>query len=189
MLPCMSSTVPFTQLRHNNLPAYVAEGYGGKEIEAWPVYDFFVEYLSGDMGGATEAYVAWYMEQLASYADVPKSQGGMLHGSLFTLIERETGKSFSETTVAEREAVVRVRVKQRFALLTRIVGEGYRVEKGDRIEAVRNGKYVYLKGGHHRAAALRALGEEDMPGLFVFPHPIVYALYSILRNIKYGISK
>lgn len=178
--------VPFSQLRHNDLPAYVAAGYGGKELTEWPVYDFFLEYLSGDMGSATSAYESWYFEQLKDYADVPKSKGGMQFGSLYRLIEKETGKPFGEVTDLEKKKVISIRVRQRFALLARIVGEGYVPEKGDRIEAVKKGKYIYLKGGHHRAAALLALGEEVLPNVFVFPHPFVYALYTIARNLKHG---
>ena len=187
MLRLMRQAILFTQLRHNNLPAYKTEGYGGKEIEAWPVYGFFHTYLTGDVVGATEAYVSWYMEQLERYGEVAKRKGGMRHGSLYCLIEKETGKPFDEAYAIEKEMMIRKRVAQRFQLLTRIVGEGYDPRKGERIEAVRDGTVVYLKGGHHRAAIVRALGDEEMPGLFVFPHPIVYAVYSFLRNLKYDI--
>lgn len=110
----------------------------------------------------------------------------MQYGSLYRLIEQETGKLFSEVSDQEKRKVISLRVKQRFSFLTRIVGEGYRPEKGEKIEAVRKGKNVYLKDGHHRAAALMALGEETLPNVFVFPHPIVYALYTLVRNIKHG---
>lgn len=178
--------VPLTLVRHNDLPCYVAEGFGGKSIEEWPIYSFFIEYLNGDTEGARRKYESWYRDQLSKYATVSKKEGGMYLGSLYRLIEERSQKPFADTDEQCRGEVIRERVEQRFALLDTIQTEGYHVERAERIDAVRVGGLVYLRGGHHRAAALKALKYNELPGVLVFPNRCSYQLFNFLRTIRYG---
>jgi hypothetical protein len=57
---------------------------------------------------------------------------------------------------------------QRLALLESIARDGYHPERGKTILGVRRGEEVWLRGGHHRAAALSVLGHERLPGVALF---------------------
>lgn len=170
--------VAFGELRHNDLPCYLAEGYGGRPIESWPVFSFFDKYLQGRVAEATEAFANWYEEQFEKYCGTPKNIGGMSNGSLYRLIERvheANGQLFAgDLNSADQDLLkqaIRLRVRQRFELVNAIAGEGYHNDESDAIKAVRAGGLVYLKGGHHRSAVLRLLGRTHVPDVQVFASP------------------
>lgn len=173
-------SVPFSQIRHNDVKCYLDEGFGGKPIEAWPPYSFFRGYIDGDTKKAHEDFYHWYREQLGKYHNIEKSDGGMYKGSLYRLIESETQKPFDQVDEEAVSKAIHKRVEQRFALLDSIRTNGYK-EGGETIKGVRRGGFVYLLGGHHRAAILRALGFKELPNVFVFPHKILYSLYTKIR--------
>lgn len=177
--------IPLSKIRHNDLPCYVQEGYGGRPIPEWPMYQFFAEYVHGEKELAREKFEAWYLEQLNRYHDRPKIEGGMYTGSLYTLIEHMSGVPFSEATELQKKEAIKRRVAERFALLENIRSEGYR-PNAERIDGIKKGADVYLLGGHHRVAILAALGKEVLPQMMVFPNRFMYNLFTILRNIKHG---
>ncbi len=178
--------IPLADIRHNDLPAYLAEGFGGKPIEEWPVYRFFTMYWEGNREEATREFVEWYRDQLGKYAMVPKRDGGMRRGSLYNLIEKRCGVPFEKTETSCREATIRERVSQRLGLLDTIQSRGYQAGEAERIDGFREKGFVYLTGGHHRAAILKVLGEEKLPGVLVFPNRLVYNFFTLLRNIRHG---
>ncbi len=177
--------VPFDRIRHNDLMCYVKEGYGGRPVANWPMYHFFAEYVHGERGHAQEQFEAWYKDQLNRYHDTPKGEGGMHKGSLYTLVENIAGVPFSEAGELHKNEAIRLRVAERFALLENIKNQGYRPD-AERIDGIQKGDFVYLLGGHHRAAALYALERKSLPRVMVFPNQFMYNLWTILRNIKHG---
>lgn len=183
MLKHFIKTVPFSSIRHNDLSCYVEEGYGGKAIECWPVYDFYCDYLKGNKKTAHEAFRLWYHDQLKKYHNVSKDLGGMYRGTLYVLIEKRSGTHFKSAGPETVDAAICERVTQRFALLESIQRDGYDPTI-ERVDGVHKHGQVYLTGGHHRAAALRALGEERFPGILVFPHQIIYNSFTVIRRIK-----
>lgn len=183
MLQSFRKTIPFSLIRHNDTPCYVREGYGGKPIEDWPVYGFICEYLEGKKGEAFDHYERWYIDQLSKYSTVPNNAGGMYKGSLYLLIERRAGAPFKDVPISTKTQAIHERVQQRFALVDSIKKKGYDANS-ERIEAVKKNGYVYLRGGHHRAAALRALDYDALPGILVFPNEFIYNIVTLLRKIK-----
>lgn len=183
---CLLRSVPIACLRHDDARAYRQEGFGGKPLEAWPVTGFFRQYLAGDQDGAREGFAAWYEDQLAKYASVPKSVGGMREGSLYRLVERRGRAPFAQVDPAIRKAAIYERVDARLAFLETIRREGYHSDPKDRIAAIRKGNSFYLLGGHHRAAALLALGAREVPEVFVFPNPLLYHAYHLTRALSHG---
>lgn len=180
MKSLLTKSVPFSNIRHNDLPCYTKEGFGGKPIEQWPPYTFFCEYLAGHKEGAYTDFALWYRRQLDKYGHVLKSEGGMHKGSLYQLIENEAQKPFNEVDEETKDKAILKRVGQRFALLEKIRSEGFG-KGGEIIKGVKKGSNVYLLGGHHRAAILRALGHEILPNVLVFPNKTLYSLYTKLR--------
>ncbi len=178
-------SVPFSKLRHSNLSSYVVEGYGGRSIDMWPVYTFFCQYARGEKELAQKNFEQWYKVQLQNYHKVAKSEGGMYKGSLYLLIEKRSGNIFENASDEVIRDTIRERVKQRFELLESIKNLGYD-SSSERIDGVKKNGYVYIYGGHHRAAALLALGNDELPAVLVFPNQLVYNLFCLLRNIKYG---
>lgn len=177
--------VPLSRLRHNDLSCYVKEGYGGRPIEDWPMYQFFAEYERGNVEDARKHFEEWYLVQLNRYGDTPKDQGGMYTGSLYTLVETIAGVPFPKATELHKREAIQKRVEERFALLQNIKKEGYRPDT-ERIDGIQKEGYVYLLGGHHRVAVLHALGISIFPKILVFPNRFMYNLWTILRNIKHG---
>jgi hypothetical protein len=179
--------VPLDRIRHNDRPVYMREGYGGQPIEAWPIYGFIQTYCEGDGEVARRDFGGWYREQLAKYWDVPVALGGMCRGSLYRLIEashRERGARFDGDFEHAREDIVArcidERVEQRLSLVEAIRRDGYRPERAGRVLAVKGRGCVYMKGGHHRAAALKALGYDVFPGLVVLPRTLLW----IVRRLR-----
>ncbi|MEK7567324.1 MAG: hypothetical protein AAB513_00175 [Patescibacteria group bacterium] len=177
--------IPLSLIRHNDLPCYNKEGFGGCKIEMWPMYNFFRQYLDNKKESARQNFENWYREQLTKYHASPKSEGGMRHGSLYQLIEKRCNAPFSKVEEGCKDEVIRERVGQRFKMLEDIQNQGYKVNETERIDAVRKNELIYLKGGHHRAAALSALGKTELPGVLVFPNQLVYNMIRFWRWIKY----
>jgi len=172
--------VPFEKIRHNDLICYQTEGFGGKHIEAWPPFTFFKEYIGGNKEKAKDDFVQWYHSQLKKYHHVPKGDGGMHKGSLYRLVESDAQRAFKDVGEESVQKSIVKRVEQRFSLLEKIRDEGYR-DGTELIKGVKKNGDVYLVGGHHRAAILRALGYEILPNVLVFPSKTLYSLYTKLR--------
>jgi hypothetical protein len=187
MYKFLTQKVYLLKIRHNDCKYYLAEGYGGKSLEYWPVTVFYKKFISGNTMQAAIDFTDWYEVQLDKYATKSKSDGGMKNGSLYRLIEKRTGKNFDNSSKQERRKIIEERVTQRFNLLVDIQKNGYCPVKAEQIFAFKRDDLIYLKGGHHRAAALLALGEESIPDILVFPSQLVYNVFAYIRKIKqYG---
>ena len=183
--------VPIDSIRCNDLYYYTLEGFGGKDITKWPVYKFFCEYLHGNKDVAHQAFAQWYLEQFEKYADKPKEQGGMYEGSLYCLIEQEFSLSnvdFDLEKIDRKNKLlieaVQKRVAQRLSLLDSISINGYQKNNKNHIKAVRKAKGIVLKGGHHRCAALRALGYKEVPEVIVYPGMNCFKLVNRIRRMR-----
>ena len=189
------SDVLIIVIRFDDLYYYKVEGFGGKEIEKWPVYHFFCEYINGDKDEAHKNFTYWYIDQFINYCDKPKNLGGMYKGSLYTLIENEyskQGMTFDcETIKNEAEKTVLVnavekRVAQRFQMLESIACEGFIPNQKSLVCGVKRGDSIYLKGGHHRVAALKALGYQKVPRMVVYPNDKFLQILQGIRRSSIG---
>jgi len=177
----ISQNVCFSILKLDDKKYYVEEGYGGKGIEAWPVFHFFKDYVSGDKKKAVHDFEAWYYEQFWKYHKTPKNLGGLYKGSLYKLIvnkHKERGVDWDGTLSKADPAIVeegiKERVKQRFMVVDSIMCQGYNKKTTERIIGVRKNGYVYLKGGHHRWAILQLLGHQYLPNVLIIPGETIY---------------
>ncbi|HUO50618.1 MAG TPA: hypothetical protein VMU25_03615 [Candidatus Paceibacterota bacterium] len=166
--------IPLSAIICDDSPSYREAGYGGTPIREWPFYRFYAMYLSGAKEEAARAYEKWYAEQFAQFKDVPKTRGGMQGGSLErTIIELHRNRAIPFThSVYDPDLVkegIAQRVHERFELLESIKQKGYTPSPRDLVKGIRRGNTIMLKHGHHRAAALLALGYSEMPSVFVVP--------------------
>jgi len=169
ILAAVDREVPIADLRHDDRPVFVAEGYGGRAIEHFPPYRFYRVVAEGRREEAAHHFAAWYAEQFSKYADVPKKLGGMRGGTLHRLAARvceEAGVPFeggaSRADGPLGVAIAR-RVEQRIALFEDIQANGFQRARSTPVLGTRRGALVYLTGGQHRAAALAVLGRPTMP--------------------------
>ncbi len=186
MFSSLFKDVPLSVIRHNDLPCYHKEGYGGRPIQEWPMYKFYKEYAEGETERATQHFSEWYHEQLQRYEYTPKTEGGMYKGSLYTLIEKMGKSDYDTVSDAVKDNAIRQRVSERFQLLENIRDHGYDSLHTEPIHAIRRNGFVYPVRGHHRAAVLQVLGKEVLPHVLVFPNQFIYNLVRFLRNIKHG---
>ncbi len=180
--------VPFNILRHNELPCYKKEGYGGEHISKWPVYLFFSLYHRNRQETAMTVFTKWYDEQLQRYSNIKKTKGGMYKGSLYKLVEKKSGLPFHQTDIGVIHDAIQERVEQRFKLLCSIKEKGYN-KNTELVEGYWAGECIYLLGGHHRAAALLVLGHKSFPEIKVYKNKIFYKIIQLLRRIKYALFK
>jgi hypothetical protein len=169
ILDAVERPVPIADLRHDDRPVFVAEGYGGRAIEHFPPYRFYGLVAEGRREDAARHFAAWYHDQFQKYAQVAKKLGGMQGGTLYRLVAAvcaEAGMAFdgdaSRAEAPLADAIAR-RVEQRIALFEDIQANGYQRERTTAILGIRRGALVYLTGGQHRAAALAVLGAREMP--------------------------
>lgn len=182
LLESVARDVCLDEVRHNERPVYVAEGYGGQPIECFPPFRFYRLFHDGRADEARAGFAAWYVEQFRKYASVPKSLGGMQNGTLHRLLRSlagdEGGAAPAPGAVGEdllRRAAA-LRVEQRLALFEGIRDLGYQLGRTTPVLAVRRNGHVYLTGGHHRAAALAVLGQRELPHVSIFRAPVLGAL-------------
>lgn len=183
----LSRDVSFDDLRHDDKPVHKAEGYGGQPIASFPPYRFYRLRETGHEEQAWECYRAWYREQFDKYMYMEKAVGGMKNGSLYRLVvalhERENEPlsgprpTFREDLI---DRAIALRVKQRFELLDSIKRQGYQTSGADPVIGVARAGHVYLSSGHHRAAALRAMEKDAVPGMLVLS-PVARFVFRRLR--------
>lgn len=190
------------RIRHSDRLCYVEEGHGGREIEAWPIYRFFRDYVNGRPDQAAADFAHWYYQQFMRYRHVPKRIGGMQAGSLARMLETikndkknlqplQNGKEVS-TAELESEVLrdaIAVRVKQRFKLVDSIRDHGYVPDSDDPIIGIRKNSFVYLEAGHHRAAALRVLRWQVLPQVLIFSGPLLYRLWQQYRGVMHALGR
>jgi hypothetical protein len=174
LLASVARDVPLGEVRHDDRPVFVAEGYGGRPIEAFPPYRFYRLFHEGSRDEASDRFSDWYVEQFRKYGSAPKRLGGMQNGTFHRLLSSIAGGDPGALLPPEsagddlvRRAAV-LRVEQRMALFEAIRDLGYQLARAKPVLGVRKERNVYLTGGHHRAAALRVLGQGSLPQVSVF---------------------
>ena len=185
VLASLARNVSLEQIRHDDRPVYVSEGYGGRPIECFPPFQFYRLFHGGARDEAFERFSAWYVDQFRKYASVPKKLGGMQNGTFHRLLLSVSGGD-SDSVLAPgstsddllRRAAM-LRVEQRMALFEGIRDDGYQVARTRPVLGVRRDREVYLIGGHHRAAALKVLGQRSLPCVAVFPPRALRTLKSL----------
>lgn len=188
--PFLKRDVLIAHLRIDDRESYVSQGFGKMPIQSWPVFRFFTSYVQGSTTQARSDYEAWYREQFSTYATEPKKLGGMKGGSLYRLVE-EYHTNANETFDLESEQyastlvelAIRERVKQRFTLLESIHSQGFAQDNSrDPIIGTYYRHGIILRGGHHRVAALAALGHQRIPLMYVYPFKWMVQPAKIVRK-------
>ncbi|MGE0396542.1 MAG: hypothetical protein AB7T06_07495 [Kofleriaceae bacterium] len=182
--------IPIASLRHNRRHVYLQEGYGGEAIQAFPPYQFFRRYASGDTEGARRAFVDWYGEQFRKYQGVSKGKGGMHNGSLYREVlaaHERVGITLPSKQPVFRDDLVSLaieqRVEQRLAFFVGVKERGYQPVATNPVFGIRQSDdTIELLGGHHRAAALLALGHDVLPCVTVLT-PRTREVFSRLRIV------
>lgn len=174
VLASLARDVALEEIRHDDRPVFVSEGYGGRPIDFFPPFRFYGLFHEGRRDEAFEKFSDWYVEQFRRYGSVAKKLGGMQNGSFHRLLSSVSGGD-SETLLAPasvsqdllRRAAL-LRVEQRMELFEAIRDLGYQLARAKPVLGVRRDRNVYLTGGHHRAAALKVLGQGSFPRISVF---------------------
>jgi hypothetical protein len=170
-------TLPLSALRCNDKPIARQQGYGGQPIESFPVYGFFRLYLERPEA-AYAAFHGWYREWFVERQGWrhPKSEGGLAGGSLQRAVEgahyQRHRTLLASPGAAEAEVVERAideRVRHYFAVLESIRDAGFDADRKPPVLAVRAGDFYFLRNGHHRCAALAALGHRSVTLSVVHP--------------------
>lgn len=161
-------SVNINKIRAIDLKCYTDEGYGGRHISFFPPYTFFKVYLHESESKGILMFVDWYRKMFNRYYNVPKTLGGMRHGSLYKLVEKNHLKKniilnsdLSNLSDVVYEQSLQERVAQRFELLESIRCKGF-IKTGDAISGISKNGFVYLKSGHHRCATLHLLGYREV---------------------------
>jgi hypothetical protein len=163
-------SVPFEKVRCQQMPFSDRLGFAGRPIDEFPPCRFYRMSLS-DPEAARNGLQGWLLECFVGMEGwkVPKSEGGLANGSMVRLVRslhRERGIEVDDPAQAEPalvEEAARLRAAYYLELLYSIQENGYRSNCIPPIRCqARDGLY-YLVNGHHRAAALRVLGHEDLP--------------------------
>jgi len=162
--------IPITSIRLERRQVYLDEGWGGKTIDYFPPCRFFKMSVEGGRTRAVEAMERWYYNRLIEKKlhTAPKKTGGMQNGSLYRLIEKlhrikgialEGDLSNADKRIIE--GAIKLRVKDRFALLDSIKTSGYSC-CWDCIRVKKQGEFYVLIQGYHRLAALVACGHSSV---------------------------
>lgn len=177
--------VPLDRLMHNDRPAYVHAGYGGRPVEEWPFFPFIQAWLQGSEQQARRDWIQWLEEQYRLYGAVPKHLGGMRSGSVHRGAMERAGLSIGEPPESAVRASVEALVDRRLEMVRSIRDRGFRPEEGEPVIAVpgrgaAGRQRLVLQGGHHRVATLRALGRETFPVLRRAPR--IYAFAMVMKK-------
>ncbi|MDH3690926.1 MAG: hypothetical protein OEU36_15880 [Gammaproteobacteria bacterium] len=149
---------------------YAKLGYSGKSIEHFPPYRYFSIYLNDKQRGI-DAFAKWYWHRffVSGEWELPTTAGGMKGGTLHALVIRKhkaAGMRFGANKLRFDPHLVEEAIEQRvmhyFGVLESIKQKGYLYRKG-LVRCVRSEhKDIEIREGHHRVAAARALGIEEL---------------------------
>ncbi len=164
--------IPISSILSESKDVSIHEGWGGKHIKYFPPYGFFRMYISGEENKAKDSMRQWYFNRFVrnKLCVVPKTEGGMMGGSLFEVLEKiHKSKGIdlkADLSNGDNELIMKGiedRVKGRFQLIKSILMHGYE-ECGDFIYLKKTGDYHTLIDGHHRVAAMAACGYPIIKG-------------------------
>ena len=185
--------VELSKLLHDDRSAYVLEGYGGKGIAQWPFFYFIRQFFDDDEVKAKNRWVDWLIDQHSKYGSFEKKNGGMYGGSVQKYALDIAGcQSPADLTDADIKHGAISLVERRIAMMRSIRDEGFNAKKNGRVIALkvlRDKKIYYvMKGGHHRAAVLFALGYASFPNVLVVA-PTTYKFLHFGRKVVNSIRK
>ena len=160
---------------HNDAEIYIRSGYGGKKIKKWPFYKFIKLWINGNHRQARSKWIDWLLNEFNKYKCIPKSRGGMYHGSVhfYSLKFKNINKKklLLDPTLISKDSIkngASILVDRRIKMISSIVKNGYKIDLADPIFAVKTGNLYTLMGGHHRAALLYILGYKKLPRVIVY---------------------
>lgn len=170
-MPLRLREVPVGAIRCQRRHFSEEQGFSGREISAFPPWQFFGRYLVDPEEGRlafANWYHHWFVEREAWR--VAKAEGGMAGGSLYREVARlhseEEGGSLEDVSDVGSNTVsvaIQNRVDHYFALFESLRHDGFKRSTGDPITALEEDGLFYLQNGHHRAAALSVLGSRVVP--------------------------
>ena len=160
--------VAIARLRCQDKPFSRLQGFAGKPIDEFPPCRFY-RMAAADRGDAFEAFRAWLRECLLDLGGwkVPKSEGGWRGGPLCQIVvelHRERGielVDFEQADAALVDEAVGRRARHYLGVLDSIRRTGYVRSTYPPIYCRSKGSLYVIHSGHHRVAALRALGREE----------------------------
>ena len=76
------SSIVLNDILHNDLKFYNESGYGGKNINKWPFYQFIKMWVNGNCKQARDLWIEWLIIEFKKYCTKVKSKGGMYQGSV-----------------------------------------------------------------------------------------------------------
>ena len=91
VLSSLARDVSLDEIRHDDRPVFVAEGYGGRPIECFPPCLFYRLFHEGRCDEASDRFSDWYVEQFRKYGSVAKKLGGMRNGTFHRLLSTVSG--------------------------------------------------------------------------------------------------
>jgi hypothetical protein len=159
-------TIPIDSIRCETLKVPVREWWGGKSIELFPPYKYFKLYHEGDKSEAIKGMQDWYYKRIVydNLLKVPKSEGGMAGGSLFDELDalhKTQGLILAADLSNVDDGIIRETIRQkvqyRFSIFESIKEQGL-CFTWDFVRLIPDKDYFYLRGGHHRVAALAVCG-------------------------------
>jgi hypothetical protein len=161
--------VPIEAIRCDEKP--FMRGFASAPITGFPVYRVFSEYLVDPLE-ARRLLEEWYWDWWVNHRAwrVSKQAGGGRGGSLWSAVKKvhaNAGKHLDgDMSVADPD-LLKVAFKEvtnyRISILESIRDRGYVHNAKSPIRATARNGLLYLTGGHHRVAALAALGHETVP--------------------------
>ncbi len=156
-------------VRCQKKPFSELQGFSGRKIDHFPPYKFFTMYLRCSRK-AEALFTDWLRECLITMEGfkAPKSQGGWARGSLMreiTLAHQEQGVKllrFEQAQTVLVDAAIAKRVAYYFALFDSVKNRGYDRSLYPPIRCYHGQSHYFIQNGHHRVAAMRVLGHEDV---------------------------
>ena len=135
VLASLARDVPLEEIRHDDRPVFVSEGYGGRPITSFPPFEFYRLFHEGKRDEAFERFSAWYVDQFRKHESVPKKLGGMRNGTFHRLLLSLSEDGAAGDDLLRRAA--RLRAEQRMAIFESIRDVGYQPALGKPVIGVR----------------------------------------------------
>lgn len=171
-----SPAVLLSNVVHDDKPVYKDAGYGAQPIPKWPFYEFIKLYTKGFQNQCVDKWSVWLFGQFSKYKLIPKRKGGMFQGSVHRFAAEEskieTLKAIKFPDLLNSKDILygaQKLINQRLKMVESIRVNGYIPKKGEKILALKKNNKIVLKGGHHRAATLKALGYKKLPEVLIVP--------------------
>lgn len=163
--------VPIAAIRCDDKPFMATLGHGSRPITEFVVYQAFCTYLADPPVGRQmlqDWYWDWWVHKRAW--QVHKRLGGGRGGTLWSAARTAhalANKPFPENMASAEPELLKAAITQvaghRLALLLSIRDNGYCNDPANPIRGIVRNHRLILTDGHHRVAALAALGHSKVP--------------------------